>query len=64
MPKFVKIERSDTAGSYIDEKKDIPQIVDGELDDFEYLPAGTQLILNVVEMEESEFENLPEFEGW
>lgn len=62
--KYIKVERSDTAGNYVDELKDIPQIIDGELDDFDYLPAGTQLILTVVEMEESEFETLPEFEGW
>ena len=62
--KYIRVERSDTAGGYIDKLQDIPQVIDGEFDDFEYLPEGTQLILTVVEMEESEFENLPEFEGW
>lgn len=65
MKKYIKVERSDTAGCYVNELKDIPAIVEGELfEDVEFLPTGAQLILTIVEMEESEFENLPEFEGW
>ncbi len=64
MPKFVKIERSDTAGNYIDEIKSLPQVLDGELSDIDYIEPGTQIILTVVEMSQEEFENLPEFEGW
>ena len=62
--KYIRAERSDTDGGYVDKLQDILNMIDGEFDDFEYLPEGTQLILTVVEMEESEFENLPEFEGW
>ena len=64
MPKFMKIERSDTAGSYIDEIKSLPQVLDGELDDIDYIEPGTQIILTIVEMSQEEFESLPEFEGW
>lgn len=64
MPKFVKIERSDTAGSYVDEIKSLPQVMDGELSDIDYTEPGTQIILTIVEMSQEEFENLPEFEGW
>ena len=64
MSKFVKIERSDTAGSYIDEIKSLPQVLDGELDDIDYIEPGTQIILTIVEMSQEEFESLPEFEGW
>jgi hypothetical protein len=64
LPKFIKIERSDTAGSYIEELKDIPQMIDGEFDDIEYLASGTQMILTIVEMSQEEYEALPEFDGW
>jgi hypothetical protein len=64
MPKYVHIERSDTAGNYIDEIKSLPQVLDGELDDIDYIEPGTQIILTIVEMSQEEFENLPEFEGW
>ncbi len=64
MPKFIKIERSDTSGNYIEQKKDLAGMIEGELDDIEYLEAGTQIILTVVEMSQDEYETLPEFDGW
>ena len=64
MPKFIKIERSDTSGNYIEQKKDLARMIEGELDDIEYLEAGTQIILTVVEMSQDEYETLPEFDGW
>lgn len=64
MPKFIKITRSDTVGSYLEEKKNLPGIVEGELDDLEFLEPGTQIILTVVEMSQEEHDSLPEFTGW
>lgn len=64
MPKFIKIERSDTTGNYIEQKKDLARMIEGELDDIEYLEAGTQIILTVVEMSQDEYETLSEFDGW
>ena len=64
MPKYIKVERSDTAGSYIEELKDIPGVLDGEFDDIEYIQPGVQVILTVVEMSQEEYEALPEFMGW
>jgi len=64
MPKFIKIERSDTAGNYIEDKKDLAGMIEGELDDLEYLEAGMQIILTVVEMSQEEYDALPEFVGW
>jgi hypothetical protein len=61
---FVKIERSDMAGSYIQEAKDIPSMMDGELDGIEFLDVGTTITLTIVEMSQEEYDDLPEFEGW
>lgn len=64
MPKFVKIERSDTAGDYIDEIKSLPRVLDSELNDIDDIEPGTQIILTIVEMSQEEFKSLSEFEGW
>lgn len=62
--KFIKLSRSDTEGSYLVPPKMISGAVNGELDGMEFWEPGTQIILEVVEMDENEFEELTEFEGW
>jgi len=62
--KYIKVTRSDVQGSYIQPVKDIPGIVQGELDDIEYLSPGVSVALTVVEMPEEEYAKLPEFAGW
>ena len=64
MAKFIKISRSDIDGGYIEKQENIVGAVEGELDGFEYLKAGTQIILTVVEMTQEEYDALPEFVGW
>lgn len=61
---YVKIERSDAAGSYIEDAKGVRTAMDGELDDLQYLAPGTTITLTVVKMTPEEYEALPEFEGW
>lgn len=62
--KYIKITRSDVDGNYTITQDELLGVVEGELDGLEYLPDGTQVIMTVVEMEENEYEKLPEFQGW
>ena len=62
--KYIKVTRSDVQGSYIQPVKDVPGIVQGELDNIEDLSPGVSVTLTVVEMPEEEYDNLPEFMGW
>lgn len=64
MPKFIQVTRSDAQGKYVQRKSELPSAMDGELDDFDDLPAGTSITLTVVEMTEEEYSALPEFTGW
>ena len=64
MKKYIKVKRSDVAGNYTQDVREISDAVQAELDDIEYLPVGTTITLTVVEMTEQEYESLPEFEGW
>jgi len=64
MPKYIKVERSDMDGAYIEELKDIPGVLESEFDDIEYIQTGVQVILTVVEMSQDEYESLTEFMGW
>lgn len=62
--KIVKIKRPDLGGGWsaID-----PHGKEGQrclLDEIDTTEIGDHLILEVVEMDEQEFEALPEFEGW
>jgi len=63
VPKYIKVSRSDTSGSYTQEKSEILNAIAGEFDD-ESLKVGTSVSLTVVEMTEEEYKNLPEFMGW
>ena len=64
MPKYIKITRSDTDGSYIVTKRGAMSVIDAEFDMMEYDKPGTTVALTVVEMPEHEFANLKEFDGW
>lgn len=58
--KYVRIIR-EGMGSYISTIKELDQALDGEFDGAE---PGDKIILELVEMEQLEYEKLPEFEGW
>jgi hypothetical protein len=62
--KYIKVTRSDVSGSYTMPVKDLITVIDSEFDDIEFYDAGTQIQLTVVEMNEEEYNNAPEFEGW
>ncbi len=64
MAKYIKVTRSDTSGSYIDTLQNIPDFINSEFDDFNYLDPGVSITLTIVEMPKDEFDNLPEFDGW
>ena len=60
--KYIKVERSDTYGSYINPLCEID--IEAELEDIDWLKPGTGVTLTVVGMTEDEYKNLPEFTGW
>jgi hypothetical protein len=63
--KYIKITRSDADGSYIEEKKNLRDVLDAEfLDELDNTEPGTSVTFTVVEMEQELFENLAEFQGW
>ena len=64
MPMFIKIERSDTAGCYLESLSKLHDAIDGEWDAEDQLEEGTQITLTVVEMSQEEYDALPEFYGW
>jgi hypothetical protein len=50
---------------YIIDKSGVLNTVDAEFDGFlEYGEIGDQIIFEIIEMDETEFSNLKEFEGW
>jgi len=58
---YYKIGSPFLNGWYIVEKSELANSVDGEMDG---APIGHITTIELVEMEEAEFQNLPEFEGW
>lgn len=62
--KYIQITRSDVTGNYIEKRENIIAAVEGELDNIDYMDMGTQIILTIVDMEQQDFEKLPEFLGW
>lgn len=62
--KYVQINRSDVSDSYTQPINEIEQAINGEFDDIRDMEVGTRVILEVVEMTEEEYNNLPEFMGW
>jgi hypothetical protein len=65
MPKFIKVTRSDTGGSYIQTPDEVLGDLEGELlDNLEYEEPGVSVAFTVVEMSQEEYDKLPEFMGW
>jgi len=63
--RYIKITRSGTDGSYIQPQDAVLGTVEDELlDCIDYLELGDSITLTVIEMDEREYEALPEFEGW
>lgn len=66
MPKFIKVERSDMGGGYIEEPSQIGSAIESEYDfgGIDNMEPGETITLTVVQMSQEEFDKLPEFEGW
>ena len=58
---YIKVMIDSYSSYYVAEKNELCYALDGELDG---ISTGDKIILEVVEMTEEEFQNLPEFEGW
>ena len=64
MKKYVKIDRPEI-GSYIEEFSNLMGALAAEFDGLEeYAELGDIITLEVIGMEEEEYNNLPEFKGW
>jgi hypothetical protein len=64
MSKFIKVTRSDLPGSYTQRWAEIASAIAAELEDANEYEPGTVISLEVIEMDEEEYEKLPEFQGW
>jgi hypothetical protein len=63
--RYIKITHNNDEQNYIETRENIMNAMDGELDGFlEYGEIGDSINLTIIEMEESEYEKLPEFMGW
>lgn len=63
--RYIKITRNNDKQHYIETRENIMNAMDGELDGFlEGGEIGDSINLTIIEMEESEYEKLPEFTGW
>ena len=62
---YAKISREPNGGNYIVSLEDLVSSMDNELEsNEEWAETGEKIIVEFVEMDEEEFNNLPEFEGW
>jgi hypothetical protein len=63
--RYYKILHESLGNGYITDKETIWNTLDAELDGFlEYGEIGDEIIIRIVEFEEKEVEELPEFGGW
>ena len=63
--RYYKILHESLGNGYISVSESIMQSLDAELDGFlEYGEVGDEIIIRIVELEEGEIDNLPEFGGW
>ncbi len=61
---YAKISYNDN-GSYIESLDNAMNALQGEFDGIvEYAEVGDEWKIEIIEMEEQDFENLPEFDGW
>ena len=57
---YVQVSRPGQ-GSYVDEVKNLPDILDGE---FDMKEVGSKVCFEFIEMDEAEYAKLKEFDGW
>jgi peptide subunit release factor RF-3 len=63
--RYIKITHNNDEQHYIETRENIMNAMSGELDGFlESGEIGDSINLTIFEMEESEYEKLPEFMGW
>jgi hypothetical protein len=63
--RYYKISHECLGNGYISDPENIMQALDAELDGFlEYGEIGDEIVIKIVEFEEGEVEELPEFVGW
>lgn len=63
--RYIKITYNDAEHGYIETKENIMSALESELDGLlNYGEIGDSINLTIIEMEESEYEKLPEFTGW
>ena len=63
--RYIKITHNNDEQHYIETRENIMNAMEGELDGFlEGGEIGDSINLTIIEMEESEYEKLPEFTGW
>jgi hypothetical protein len=61
---YAKISYNDM-GSYIEPLENLMDVLQGEFGAIvECAEGGEEWIIEIIEMEEQDFENLPEFDGW
>jgi hypothetical protein len=63
MARYAKISRPqpDCGGYYVQPLGDLKSALDGELDGIE---IGEQILIEIIEMDEAAYADLPDFEGW
>jgi hypothetical protein len=65
LKRYIKITHNNDKQHYIETQENIMNAIDGELDGFlECREICDSINLTIIEMEESEYEKLPEFTGW
>jgi len=67
--KYVQVSRYENGellGSYTEEldKQNLFDVIDGEYDSINEQEVGTKIELEIIEMEEEIYNNLPEFAGY
>jgi hypothetical protein len=61
---YAKISYNDM-GDYIETLENVMNALQGEFDGIvEYASIDDKWVIKIIEMEEKDFENLPEFTGW
>jgi hypothetical protein len=61
LKRYIKITNEDYGESYIETLEKAKDAIEGELSEIE---VGGKFVIECIEMEEKEFNDLPEFAGW
>ena len=64
MSNYVKIERSDAQGSYIEKLERLLASIEAETDGWDNAKPGVKITLTLVQVSDEEYEKSPEFTGW